>query len=263
MFSQLLNIKTTKRKLFKRHFIRSVILEFNFANLKKETILQHTDSIKSKFSELGFKRFVGMKQIEFKMTSDKDTPEQITNDKETIGLLLFNDEKRMRIEILENKMIISIFKYLNFDDFIAKVEKMISILKEVAPKNDTLTRIALRKQNSIISTETTSFEDLRFIFRKPLLSALHEKAIPFENFDYTKDEFRVIKSGYKCRVSSDCQRKTSNEFEINLTILVVDNVQDELCNISKKLKAINDFNFSVFCWATTGKFKKIMNEEIE
>lgn len=260
--NSLLNIEKQDRILFKRHFIRNVILEFNFPNLKKDILLGNIENLNKSFSEIGFSRLIQMKQVEFKMTVDKDVPEQITHDKEVIGLLLFDDEKKIRIEILETKMIISIFKYLNFDNFISQVEKIISILHEFAPENNLVTKISLKKQNSIISTETKSFDDLTFILNEPLLSVMRTPIIPFSNFDFAQDEFRVIKDQYKCRIASDCRRRSEDEFEINLNILVVDNNQYDIGNIADKLRNLNNFNFSVFCWATTDKFKEVMNEEV-
>lgn len=259
--NDLLNIEKQDRMLFKRHFIRNVILEFNFPNLKKDILLSNIENLNKSFSKIGFDRLIQMKQIEFKMTVDKDVPEQITHDKEVIGLLLFDDDKKIRIEILETKMIISIFKYLNFDEFIEQVQEIIDILYKVAPENNVITKMSLRKQNSIISTETKSFDDLTFILNEPLLSVIRTSIVPFENFDFAQDEFRVIKDKYKCRISSDCRRRSADEFEINLNILVIDDNHYNIENISNKLRELNNFNFSVFCWATTDKFKQIMNEE--
>lgn len=262
MFTNLLNIEKVERKIFHRHFIRNVILEFNFDCLEKDIIINKIKYLTEKFNSIGFTKFDEIKQIEFKMTTDKDIPEHIIHDNETIGLLFLNDEQKIRIELLENKLIINIFKYLCFENFIDQVKIIIEIINSLRNENNNITRIALRKENAIISTETNSFENIIEILNPPLLSMLRGNTIPFETFDFCQDEFRVIKNELKCRVSSTCMRKAEDEFEINLNILVVDDTKNTIDDLSKKLKEINDFNFSIFCWATTDKFKNIMNEVI-
>ena len=261
MINKLLNIKNVERQLFKRHFIRNVILELNFTNLSKEIILKEIEKIKNEFKNIGFSRFLDIKQLEFKMTSEDEIPEKVQND-ETIGIVLFNDEFLIRIELLENKLIFSIFKYLNFDSFIKQVEKVLNLLKNIIPNLNEINNISLSKQNSIISTETKSFEDINNILNKTLLPALNSEVVPYDNFDFTRNEFAVIKNNYRCKVSANCQRTALDEFEINLNILVIDNKNTNIEDVSKNLKNINSFNFSVFNWATTDKFKKIINEEI-
>ena len=165
MINKLLNIKNVERQLFKRHFIRNVILELNFTNLSKEIILKEIEKIKNEFKNIGFSRFLDIKQLEFKMTSEDEIPEKVQND-ETIGIVLFNDEFLIRIELLENKLIFSIFKYLNFDSFIKQVEKVLNLLKNIIPNLNEINNISLSKQNSIISKETKSCEDINNILNK-------------------------------------------------------------------------------------------------
>ena len=83
MLNKLINIEEVERKPFKRHFIRNVVLELSFNDLNKETLINNKEKLQSAFKQLGFVKFGEMKQIEFKMTVDKDTPEQIKNEDET------------------------------------------------------------------------------------------------------------------------------------------------------------------------------------
>ena len=109
MIKELINIEEKERISFKRHFIRNVVLEIVFDNLNKESLLKNKDNIQKQFKNLGFTKFGEMKQIEFKMNIEDDVPEQIQNDNEVIGLLLFDDNRKIRIELMSNKIIISIF----------------------------------------------------------------------------------------------------------------------------------------------------------
>ena len=263
MIKELINIEEKERISFKRHFIRNVVLEIVFDNLNKESLLKNKDNIQKQFKNLGFTKFGEMKQIEFKMNIEDDVPEQIQNDNEVIGLLLFDDNRKIRIELMSNKIIISIFKYLSFDNFVIDVTKMINVLSEIMAENNHINLISLGKQNTIISTDTKSFDDLTFILNKPLLSSIRESLIPFENFEYTRDEFSILKNGYKCKIGSNClKRENDGEYEINLDISVTDTKQCDFNNLTEKLQGINNFIYSVFCWATSDRFKTIMNEEV-
>lgn len=263
MLNELINIKEEVRIPFRRHFIRNVVLELAFDDLNKNTLLDNREKIQNSFKSLGFNNFGEMKHIELKMSVENDIPEQITNDNKTVGLLLFDDNRKIRVELLSNRIIVSIFKYLNFDTFVDDIEKMINILREITPKDNHVKMISLSKQNTIISTDTTSFEDLIFILNKPFLSSMRESIIPFENFEYTRDEFNLVKNNYNCKIGSNClKRKNKGEYEINLDISVVSNESSAFETITEQLKGINNFIFSIFCWATTDKFKSIMNEDV-
>lgn len=263
MLNELINIDEVERKSFKRHFIRNVVLEIAFDDLNKETLLNNKEKLQNDFKSLGFTKFGEMKQIEFKMTVDNDVPQQIKNDDETIGLLLFDDDRKIRVELLSNRIIISIFKYLNFDVFAGDIMKMIEVLKGITPSNNNVKSIIFSKQNTIISTETKTFDDLTFILNKPLLQSIRESLIPFENFEYSRDEFSIKKDNYKCIVGSNCvKRNNDGEYEINLNISVTDTHVNSFEQLASNLKDINNFIYSVFCWATTDKFKSIMNEDV-
>ena len=263
MLNKLINIEEVERKPFKRHFIRNVVLELSFNDLNKETLINNKEKLQSAFKQLGFVKFGEMKQIEFKMTVDKDTPEQIKNEDETIGLLMFDDSRKIRIELFSNRIIISIFKYLNFDIFIDDIMKMIDVLKSITSDSIQAKSVTLSKQNTIISTDTKSFDDLTYILNKPLLQSIRESLSPFENFEYTKDEFSITKENYKCLIGSNCVKRSNvGEYEINLNISVIDNQISNFEQLTEVLKDINNFIFSLFCWATTEKFKSVMNEEV-
>lgn len=263
MLNKLINIEEVERKPFKRHFIRNVVLEISFDDLNKDILLNNKKKIQSDFKQLGFVKFGEMKQIEFKMTVDRDTPEQIKNEDETIGLLMFDDNRKIRIELFSNRIIISIFKYLNFDVFIDDIMKMVSVLKSITSSTIRVKSIVLSKQNTIISTDTESFDDLAYILNEPFLQSIRSSLIPFENFEYAKDEFRITKENYKCLIGSNCiKRSNIGEYEINLNISVTDNQINNFEQLTAVLKDINNFIFSLFCWATTEKFKSVMNEEI-
>ncbi len=262
MLNELINIEEKERVSFKRHFIRNVVLEIAFDDMNKDALLKNKDNIQNQFKNIGFTKFGEMKQIQFKMNVDEDAPEQIPNDNEVIGLLLFDDKRKIRIELMSNRIIISIFKYLSFDNFVVDVTKMINILKEIMSVDNHIKLISLGKQNTIISTDTKTFDDLTFILNKPLLSSIRESIIPFDNFEYTRDEFSIFKDGYRCKIGSNClKRENDGEYEINLDISVTDAKQYEFDNLTEKLQNINNFVYSVFCWATSDKFKTIMNED--
>ena len=259
MIENLLKIPAVERQLFTRHFIKNVVIEFNFVELFQNLIINNKNTLKEAFKNLGFQSNE-IQQVQFALGISDEKPEVKTSD-EVVGFVFENNEEKIRIELIENQLIINVFKYQNFDNFFIKVDKIVNIVLGIIPANKQISKIVLKKVNTIVSTETTSFEDLTSILNSNFFSILKNNIIPFENFTSCSDMFEVTKNTYKCKVYAKCKKRNVDKFEITLDITICHELKENNINIPQILENINNTNFSIFHWVTTDYFKQIMNED--
>ncbi|MBO5434570.1 TIGR04255 family protein [bacterium] len=262
MIDSLLNIPNIQRKVFTRHFIKNVIIEFSFYALFQDVIIAKKEYLKESFKNLGFTICENISQVQFALGIRDEKPTVNTTD-EVVGFVFGNNDEKIRIELVENKLIINVFKYQNFENFFCKIEKIIDVINNVLQDNKLITNISLKKVNSIISTETKSYEDITNVLNSNFLAIMRNDTIPYENFESCYDIFKVRRDEYNCSVSSKCKKRKEDEFEIVLDITISQDLSNSEIKISQVLENINNTNFSIFSWATTDYFKQIMNEENE
>lgn len=260
MIENLLNIPKAKRQVFTRHFIRNVVIEFSFYTLFQDVIVNNKDYLKDNFKNLGFTVCQDIKQVQFALGISDEKPKINTTDN-TVGYVYENVDEKIRIELVENKLVINVFKYQNFENFFTKIEKIVDVINNVLKGTNLITKIILKKVNTIISTETNTYEEITKILNDNFLSVMRNNIVPFENFESCFDTFKSKKDNYCCSVSSKCKRRNIDEFEILLDITISQELSNSNINIPEVLENINNTNFSIFSWATTDYFKQIMNED--
>lgn len=260
MIKNLLNIPDAERKIYARHFIRNVVIEISFYALFQDLILKNITYLKENFKNLGFTSCQEIKQVHFALGINDEKPQMKTSDK-VAGYVFENTFEKTRIELIENKLAITVFKYQNFENFFIKIEKIIDIINTIMSENKCITNITLKKVNSIISAETTSYSEITNILNDNFLVIMRNETIPFENFVSCFDIFKVKRNEYFCSVSSECKRRKLDEFEIILDVTINQKFSNSVINITQVLQNINNTNYSIFSWATTDYFKEVMDRE--
>jgi len=261
MIRELLNLNKNERKLFKKHFIRDVIIEIRFSELAREKILSNAEYFKEKFEKLDFIENKTIKQIEFKMSIEDNEPQKKTN-AEDIGLIFLNTDEKKQLEIVGNKIVCSDKQYDNFDLFFEKINHIINILNELKIENNKIIYLGFRKINTVISTETNSFKEITDIFNEAIFAPLRTNLIPFDNFYSLKDTLEVQKEGKKCIINTSCIKREDNMHEINLDIDIINSNLADNINIKEELITLNQFENDIFLWSITDYFKKVMNDEV-
>lgn len=261
MIRNLANIDKNERKIFKRHFLRNVIIELRFSELTKESILNNQDYLKENLGKLGFNEHNLIQTFEFKMKIDDEKPQKVSLEEE-VGIVFLNKKKKKQLEIIENKIICTDGQYDNYDLFSEKIFNVIQIINNLNIANNKVTYIGLRKINTVVATETKDFKEITDIFNNSIFAQLRMGLIPFENFNNYKDSIEFQKDNYKCTINTACIKKSDNDFEIILDIDIINSNLKSDCKITDELNELNQFNYDLFMWSITDYFRQIMNEEV-
>jgi len=256
----LFNIEHNERVKFKRHFIRSVIVDIAFSSLSKNIILTNEEYFKSEFKKLGFDNSGQIKFVEFKMNIEDEKPQKLTNEENTAGLLFKNSGKMKDIELKENSLICVDNQYESFEFFVENIEKIISIIDKVALENNAITKIGFRKINSFLSTETKDFNTITELFNPAIFAPLRTNLLDISNFKTHTETIVAENEQCKSRLIFACTKTNTDEFQINLDIDLIDSKIYDRLNLIEKINSLNTVAYDLFIWSTTDKFRNIMNK---
>ncbi|OGI23034.1 MAG: hypothetical protein A2255_03230 [Candidatus Melainabacteria bacterium RIFOXYA2_FULL_32_9] len=260
MIKKLFNLEENTREKFKKHFIKSVVVNIAFSNLSKQCILKNEEYLKTEFKKLGFDQSGQIKQVEFTMSIEDEKPKKLTNEENVTGLLFNNQRLMKNLEIIENSVICVDNQYEGFEFFAENIENIISVINKISLANNSIEKLGFRKVNSFVSTETQNFETITELVNDSVFAPLRTNLIDISNFKEHIETIIVENEHCKSRLIFACTKTNPNEFRVNIDLDLIDN---KLCNrydIVKRIETLNNVAYNLFIWSTTSKFRNIMND---
>lgn len=252
------NIEHHERIPFKRHFIKNVILELRFSDLITDLSTSNVEYLKSSFQKLDFNKNTTIKHVEFSMKIDDNEPKKAYNE-EDAGLIFINEQDKSQLEITQNRMVYSESQYKSFDDFETRIIKIIGVINSLN-KNIEIIYIGFRKINSIIITETKSFEDITKYFNNTIFAPLRTNLLELEKFENYKDRIEVAFENNRAIINTSVSKKTNEIFEVILDMDIINTTPNKRTKLTDELERVNNLVYDLFIYIGTDELKEEMNK---
>ncbi len=255
------NLPRQKRKTFRRHFLTSVHAELGFIGVTTEKILAAEAQLSATFAKHQFLETRKVVMGSFVMQANSNEPAKLHQDARPVGLSFLSSTPRRELQVHGDKIVFSDNAYDGFESFLSRLREYSAVIAEIIGI-DSITKIGLRKINSILIEPVVAYQDAFSIFNPALFAVARSGLVMADALKGAEDVNILERNGSMCILRARLKKMTSpSTYEANLDFDLVDrNVSTLSDAINKVFPELNDTHFDLFMWAATSDLIRLMEE---
>ncbi len=260
MMKELINVASHTRKKFKNHFLSSVHSEIRLKDVSVSQILEKKAELIEAMTEQGFSDSQDL--VEGRFTFEANLEPTLSHEALPSGLMFISSSAQKELRLESDKIVYSDLSYAGYSEYLEAFSSTVnSILTIIAGGNNTsVTKITLKKVNSVNIAPVTSFREALRIFNQALFSIPRSGLLKLSLFQVHEEVSVLHKTDEKLAVlKSKLQKSDSDTLQATLDIDFVRLIPPTpVGEAIKYLDQLNQDHFDLFMWAVTDELRQIM-----
>lgn len=262
MRNLLLNLGTRERKRHGKHFLQSVHCALRIPAITNEALFTKEEQLISKFQQKSFGSHSRIVRYKITTGGEGDKISSISQESDNSGIRFVCAEPKQEIQISDATITLSAYEYEGFEKFVDTLRGIVDVLMDVFGVTE-IERVGLRKIDSIIAEEISSYEDACSIFN-PAFFGLLRSGLPLNGTVKGTEEAMVLeKDGKTCLLKSRflrLEKPDKYQAELDFDLIDTGSFTTEQC-FSEVLGTLNQLHYDLFMWAVTDVMLGLLNED--
>lgn len=256
-----LNLTHRDRTSYPKHFLSSVHTEFRISGWTLERVRANEAILRDKLSKVGLTSMRPVVSGSFNMErpASSSEPVKVSHQANVVGLNFFSDAPKREFQIWGDRIVLADYKYESFESYTEGLQTFAQVAIEVLGECQ-ITKVGLRKINSIVISPVLSYEDAFTIFNPALFALTRSGLVPPDCVKGSEDFLAIERDEYTCFLRSNLiKRSEAQSYQASLDFdLISSAVTPFQAAIRERLPYLNLVHFDLFMWAVTEDLIKLM-----
>lgn len=264
--SFLLNLSTTERKVFARHFLSSVHLEIRYKPIEINRLLDKKSELEVEFKNLGFAETREMIRGDYQFEANKDQAPKLSQRSTLIGIIFSNQSPKCELKIETDKIVYSDLNYSSFEKYQSKFRDIYNKVSEILSFDESvaINKVGFRKVNSVVIQPFSSFQDGLSIFNPALFGTARSGLLKVEKFRINEETTVLEETNDKLFIlRTKLIRSGEDSVDVTMDADFVKVGKDISINeaLDEILPSLNQCHFDLFMWSVTDEMRHLMESE--
>lgn len=262
--SELLNLSVQPRRTFRKHFLAVVHAEISFPELEISRVLENRTTLEGVLKSSGFVESRQVIQNEFSFESQPDKIAKLSQQAQPVGLLFVSQTPRRELQVQRDRLILTDYAYEGFEAFSDRFRISFDGIGHILglDKSTTISKVGLRKVNSVVMEPVSSLPDALSVFNPSLFNLARSGLLRREAFKASEEVTVLDRDNKICLLRTRLQQKSETSLEANLDFDFVSTLPQSCEEVfSGVLPALNQAHFDLFMWAVTAELIQLMEKE--